>query len=427
MAKKNKPEDGDGEKPRKKKGKAGKPAEPQIGRTMVSEKEWSHVQAMKVKAAEAAALWREYEAVREEAAAVKKRAQQLDAEVRRMLNDGPTSEFDEEAEELTAAEKIIKQAVQGLLWPEAAETPETVDEADAWRTAPLRESLRKKGNVPLARALNALTKAQILTVGELEDLRATKGADWWEAVLGVSRDGADEVENALIDWLTKHRNAEASDTAAKMADDKHQADSGQALAAGMLPWKRGVVAHLQAAGQYDGDITAAKLKKSLTNVMHTDPDGTAYRGDGKGIIVEKFQGQPLPPKSRIPYAEVAQIIAELRAEGGAPGTAAENAGEVEPAGAKSDGWQRVLVKELIDRFTIVRVMSADDFQGRVAAAGGQIKTNGYQHLSWATLVDGIEVTGFGGESNTQMLPYVEAAKIQKALLKGNPSGGGRAA
>lgn len=109
--------------------------------------------------------------------------------------------------------------------PAAPQPTTTTADADAWKKAPLRESLHKPGDEVLTKAINVLMKADITTIGKLEDLRASKGGEWkWHAsVKGLGEEGAGKIEDAVGKWLDKHRDAkviaEAKAGAAKKPDD----------------------------------------------------------------------------------------------------------------------------------------------------------------------------------------------------------------
>ena len=59
----------------------------------------------------------------------------------------------------------------------------------------------------LAASINAkLAEADVLTIGDLEDLRAGKGL---RSIAGIGQATVDKIENAVIDWLSENRDAAA--------------------------------------------------------------------------------------------------------------------------------------------------------------------------------------------------------------------------
>ena len=92
-----------------------------------------------------------------------------------------------------------------------------------WKSAPLQESLHKPGNRALTNGINALLKAGIVTVGQLEERRA-KGFGWTDSIPGFGEAATTAVEDAVCEFLTATRDkgvfAEAAAQALKRADDK---------------------------------------------------------------------------------------------------------------------------------------------------------------------------------------------------------------
>ena len=81
-----------------------------------------------------------------------------------------------------------------------------------------------------------LTKKGIDTIGKLEDLRASGGGyrRWQDAAKGIGDEGAEAVTDAVLAWLTKHRDAAVFAAAApqKAADEK-PSTATEAKAAGL--------------------------------------------------------------------------------------------------------------------------------------------------------------------------------------------------
>ena len=100
--------------------------------------------------------------------------------------------------------------------------PKAAD-ADAWRAAPIQESLHKPGNRALTMRFNALLKAGVVTIGQLVD-RQAKGFGWTDSIPGFGEAAVTALEDALTDYLTRTRDAgvfaEAAAQALKRADDK---------------------------------------------------------------------------------------------------------------------------------------------------------------------------------------------------------------
>lgn len=96
-------------------------------------------------------------------------------------------------------------------------------DADAWRAAPIQESLHKPGNRALTMGINALLKGGIVTIGQLVD-RQAKGFGWTDSIPGFGEAAVTALEDALTDYLTRTRDAgvfaEAAAQALKRADDK---------------------------------------------------------------------------------------------------------------------------------------------------------------------------------------------------------------
>lgn len=96
-------------------------------------------------------------------------------------------------------------------------------DADAWRAAPIQESLHKPGNRALTMGINALLKAGVVTIGQLVD-RQAKGFGWTDSIPGFGEAAVTALEDALTDYLTRTRDkavfAEAAAQASKRADDK---------------------------------------------------------------------------------------------------------------------------------------------------------------------------------------------------------------
>lgn len=109
--------------------------------------------------------------------------------------------------------------------PPAAAKPA---DADAWRTAPIQESLHKPGNRALTMGINALLKAGIVNIGQLVD-RQSKGFGWTDSIPGFGEAAVTALEDALTDHLTRTRDAgvfaEAAAQALKRADDKAKASN----------------------------------------------------------------------------------------------------------------------------------------------------------------------------------------------------------
>jgi hypothetical protein len=193
-----------------------------------------HWEKCRTIAAEIEALQAEYNGLRETAKEIKEAAAGKSSILRRMNSRGPERLplFDEPPKPTTAAPSTPTAAA-----PVAIEGAAPAADADAWKAAPLRESLHKPGKTALNKSLDVLTKKGIDTIGKLEDLRASGGGyrKWQDAAKGVGDEGAEAVTDAVLAWLTKHRDAAVFAAAAppKAADAK--TDAGPTLPPKSVP------------------------------------------------------------------------------------------------------------------------------------------------------------------------------------------------
>jgi len=177
-----------------------------------------HWEKCRAIAAEIEALQGEYNGLRETAKEIKEAASGKSAILRRMNSRGP--------ERLPLFDGPPKPTAEAAPSTPTAAAPEAIPEAaaDAWRAAPLRESLHKPGKTALNKSLDVLTKKGIDTIGKLEDLRASGNGyrKWQDAAKGIGDEGAEAVTDAVLAWLTKHRDAAVFAAAApqKAADEK---------------------------------------------------------------------------------------------------------------------------------------------------------------------------------------------------------------
>jgi hypothetical protein len=197
-----------------------------------------HWEKCRTIAAEIEALQAEYNGLRETAKEIKEAASGKSAILRRMNARGPERLplFDQSPTTPTAAAPVANDAPkQGTLLP-----PPAAD-ADAWKAAPLRESLHKPGKTVLNKALDVLTKKGFDTIGKLEDLRASGNGyrKWQDAAKGIGDEGAEAVTDAVLAWLTKHRDAAvfaaAAPQKAAVVKPSTEADAGPTLPPKSVP------------------------------------------------------------------------------------------------------------------------------------------------------------------------------------------------
>lgn len=232
----------------KKPAKAKAPAKPKVAKKPPSERptmikvdklEWEHHLECQRLAAEVDADQSTYAEMKKAAMDVKSSISGKLVKLRRMLQNGPERLplFDgpKAAPPVPVKSKAGKaakgskskagSATATTAAPPAAEKPA---DADAWRTAPIQESLHKPGNRALTMGINALLKAGIVNIGQLVD-RQSKGFGWTDSIPGFGEAAVTALEDALTDHLTRTRDAgvfaEAAAQALKRADDKAKASN----------------------------------------------------------------------------------------------------------------------------------------------------------------------------------------------------------
>jgi hypothetical protein len=120
-------------------------------------------------------------------------------------------EFDAGVEQLrSCAREMVNDDDRPLLklMDRVEVTVEQAIEATEEQTEPWREVTLDNVDGIHTRYLGHLYEANVETVGELEDLRAEiyEGKRKWPK--GIGRSAADQIEEAILDWLTKNRDNE---------------------------------------------------------------------------------------------------------------------------------------------------------------------------------------------------------------------------
>jgi hypothetical protein len=150
------------------------------------------------KLAEQSDKWEiEYQGLKTQAKEIRGAISKNSVEIRRLLlaNNEKMPLFDKQAAPTGQAAPSTNGHANGAPAAPAAE---------AWRTAKIVDVLHKEGSAAFTRGVNALIKAGVETVGQLEDRRAASfNGNWFENIDGLGREGADEIENAQVDYLAK--------------------------------------------------------------------------------------------------------------------------------------------------------------------------------------------------------------------------------
>lgn len=216
-----------------------KPKKPKPETVKIDKLDWEHHLACKELADNIEADKVQYEEMKEAAGQVKASMSGKMVQLRRMLRNGPERLplFDGPKaappqpvkSKAGKAAKGSKSKAGSATGPTAAPpTASKPADADAWRTAPIQESLHKPGNRALTMGINALLKAGIVNIGQLVD-RQSKGFGWTDSIPGFGEAAVTALEDALTDHLTRTRDAgvfaEAAAQALKRADDKAKASN----------------------------------------------------------------------------------------------------------------------------------------------------------------------------------------------------------
>lgn len=211
-----------------------KPKKPKPETVKIDKLDWEHHLACKELADNIEADKVQYEEMKEAAGQVKASMSGKMVQLRRMLRngperlplfDGPTAAPPQpvKAKAGKAAKGSKSKAGSATATTAAPPTASKPADADAWRTAPIQESLHKPGNRALTMGINALLKAGIVNIGQLVD-RQSKGFGWTDSIPGFGEAAVTALEDALTDHLTRTRDAgvfaEAAAQALKRADDK---------------------------------------------------------------------------------------------------------------------------------------------------------------------------------------------------------------
>lgn len=130
---------------------------------------------------------------------LKKRRDCLTEELSQLISDGPTPvrrETKPAAGETNQASSETNQAI-----PKGQQKPQPVNDSTEWRAVPLDKLELKKG------VHSKLEDAGVETIGQLEDLRAAiaNGKKEWPKGIGAAK--ITEIEDAIINWLTKNRDS----------------------------------------------------------------------------------------------------------------------------------------------------------------------------------------------------------------------------
>lgn len=404
------------------------------GFVAVTARDFHHVQAIRKKTIEAEAAWITWEEMK---AAVKRQraeAQELDAELRRMIRNGPDDPMlfdkraapsDDSAERGPQGELLIKWDVAAPETGKSNDGATSAPTSDAWKTAPLVATLKAKKNPTLNKSLEMIAKAGYETIGALEELRASSfNGQWFDKVPGLGRVGADEVENAVIDWLAKFHGATAK--AEQAVDGQERKENAQAMAAALLPWREEVLKVIKQLFDFPAEPTAAKVRKILKNTGGSDPViGSVWTCSATGIIVEQYQNQLLPTEGNvIPYGEasallmkltaaskpVAEPAAEKPAKKSKSKAGGEKATSEAPTRYEDDPSPAVLAKYFIERLGIESEVDAAQLKEFVCPAGGT-----HLGIHWHTLDDGVHYSGAGIEGDG-LLTYVDAAALVNQRL-----------
>ena len=227
----------------KKPAKAKAPAKPKVAKKPPSERppmikvdrlEWEHHLECQKLEAEIDADQATFAEMKKAAMDVKSSISGKLVKLRRMLQNGPERLplFDGPKaappqpvkSKAGKAAKGSKSKAGSATGPTAAPpTASKPADADAWRAAPIQESLHKPGNRALTMGINALLKAGVVNIGQLVDRQAT-GFGWTDSIPGFGEAAVTALEDALTDYLTRTRDkgvfAEAAAQALKRADDK---------------------------------------------------------------------------------------------------------------------------------------------------------------------------------------------------------------
>ena len=227
----------------KKPAKAKAPAKPKAAKKPPSERppmikvdrlEWEHHLECQKLAAEIDADQATFAEMKKAAMDVKSSISGKLVKLRRMLQNGPERLplFDgPKAAPPQPVKSKAGKAAQGAKSKAGSATGPTAApptaakpaDADAWRAAPIQESLHKPGNRALTMGINALLKAGVVNIGQLVD-RQAKGFGWTDSIPGFGEAAVTALEDALTDYLTRTRDkgvfAEAAAQALKRADDK---------------------------------------------------------------------------------------------------------------------------------------------------------------------------------------------------------------
>ena len=208
----------------KKPAKAKAPAKPKAAKKPPSERppmikvdrlEWEHHLECQQLAAEIDADQATFAEMKKAAMDVKSSISGKLVKLRRMLQngperlplfDGPTAAPPQpvKAKAGKSAKGSKNKAGSATAQTAAPPTASKPADPDAWRAAPIQESLHKPGNRALTIGINALLKGGILTVGQLEDRRA-KGFGWTDSIDGFGEASVTAVEDAVAAFLTRTR------------------------------------------------------------------------------------------------------------------------------------------------------------------------------------------------------------------------------
>lgn len=398
------------------------------GMSSIPERELAHIRKVLAVNVEADQAYAAYRAKRSEAKQLKENAQLLYDQVHAMLRAGPEAPalFDKHSE----GEAAPEVAGDSLLWSEQAAAftdPKQSEPAVDWKAEPLDNLRPPKGKADrnLTKAINALAKAEIVTVGQFEDLRAKSfNGNWFEAVKGLGREAADAIENAVIDWLAKFHNG--AKVAEKLLDRKEQADGAAGLASSLIDWQRAAVVYVLDNGDYPESITATILRKFLRSTSCKDEaNGLEFHCDGSGIHVTKCGGQPLAAGSTLGYPEAVKLMKAIWKEKD-DAEAAAAAADIEKfeaeksakapaaAGELPEDWQRFIVGKLQVRAQYFELPTAKELKDDCCPGG--YSEPGPEGHAVVFLSEGIHVNSVRGVECDKVITWADAARLLKQLI-----------
>jgi hypothetical protein len=377
------------------------------GSVALAKRDVEHFLAVRRKTKEAEIKWAEVDHFKEMKKIAAAEAKQLDAEIRRMIRNGPDDPTlfdlhdDAPAEELTTGpdgQTVIQWDVSphhdaATASGEAGAASNAGPAADeSWKAAPLYGTLKQPKNATLTKALKMIEEAEYLTVGKLEALRALRGVGWYDVIPWLGAGGANEVNLAIDAYLASTRDKAVFDAARGGAESNKSPTLTFDL-------KFDVVRYIFEAEAFHRDVKPAAMKKVLAGTLQdAERIGVVYRCDDDGIRVEKHQGRSLPTDANlIPYKEACSIIKGLATQ---------------PVKTKHSGEPRVaeMVKYFVERFGIANPLNAEQLRDAIKGGGGS--QNG---VAWETNMDGAKL-GIPGRIGAILIPYDELAELVKVRL-----------